>query len=109
VQIDRRGTVDPKTGDVTISGIVTCSREVPVELFGEVEQRIGRSIGIARFFIFLETCDGETRWTTTTSSDIFLFVGGRAGVSATGFAGDPITGEFVFDETSRTVLLRGSK
>jgi hypothetical protein len=105
--IDSAGKVDPKTGTVTISGTVTCSREVPVFVFMDLKQTIGRAKGEGAGFVDL-TCTGQTKWTSSPiQSSSLLFTGGRADVHA--FAGvfDELRGEFIGDEESKTVRLVG--
>lgn len=106
--IDSAGSVNPKTGVATISGTLGCSREVSAELFFDLKQRKGRSIGTGSSFTPF-VCDGETRWSATVSSPTLLFTGGRADVSAFAFTFDPIRGEFVSDDAARMVKLRGGK
>lgn len=106
--IDPIGTVNPRTGVATISGTIICSRELSVELSVDMKQKIGRSTGTGSSSESF-TCDGETRWSATISSENILFVGGRAHVSAFAFAFDPLTGEFVADDASADVRLRGSR
>jgi hypothetical protein len=106
--IDRIGAVNPRTGVATISGTVVCSREAHVGVFVDMQQKIGRSLGSGSSFESF-TCDGETRWSATVSSENILFVGGRAHVSASAFAFDPLTGEFVFDDATADIKLRGSR
>ena len=107
ITIDSAGLVDPKTGTVIISGIVTCSREVPVFAFVDLKQTIGRVKGEGTGSVDL-TCNGLTKWSSSPiQSSSILFTGGRADVHA--FAGvfDELRGEFIGDEASKTVRLVG--
>lgn len=106
--IDRIGLVNPRTGVATISGTVTCSREAHAGVFVDLQQKLGRSLGSGSS-IESFTCDGQTRWSAIVSSENILFVGGRAHVSASAFAFDPSTGEFVFDDAVADIKLRGSR
>jgi hypothetical protein len=106
--IDRFGKVDASTGVATITGTVTCSRPVRVQLFGDVRQRLGRSFLRGNLFEVVE-CDGLARWEVQVFGNDGLFVGGRAEVSAFSNTEDPTTGEEVFDDASGTVILRGAR
>ena len=114
-------TVDPigyftKEGDAVISGTVTCTGEAEfVDLFGELEQQVGR-FTISGFFFLSSfegeengegpvlTCDGSTQsWTATVDGESGLFRGGKATLTAEVFA----CGFFdcTFEEVSETIRL----
>jgi hypothetical protein len=99
--INPTGSVDPKTGVATISGTVTCSEPVPVDLNGPVQQRIGRTFLNGFFFNFFE-CDGVTPWEVEVAAGDGLFVAGRLQVSARAFAIDRD-----FTAVTTTVRLKG--
>jgi hypothetical protein len=102
LSVDSRDKVAPKTGIVTLSGTVTCSREGSVEIGAILSQRIGRVLISGLGFTEAEVdCSGVTRWTLTLSADNGLFTGGRANVDAAAFSG------FEFLEIRSTVHLRG--
>jgi hypothetical protein len=101
LSVDARDKVKPRTGDVTLSGTVTCSREGSVEIGAFLSQSIGRVRLSGSGFILVD-CSGETPWTMTISGDNGLFVGGRANVDVVAFGPN---GEFL--DVQRTVLLRG--
>jgi hypothetical protein len=67
VSIDPTGTVNPKTGIVTVSGTVECSTPSPVDISGDVTQRAGR-VTIQGFFggvIFCAGGEEPTPWSFT--------------------------------------------
>jgi len=45
-----QATVDPQTGEVTLSGTITCSEPAQVEVFGELRQEVGRIFTVRSFF-----------------------------------------------------------
>jgi hypothetical protein len=98
--VDSRDKVAPRTGIVTLSGTVTCSREGSVSIFAFVSQRVGRVLISGAGFTGVD-CSGVTRWTMTISGDNGLFAGGRANVGASVFAPDS------YLEVQKTVNLRG--
>ena len=104
--IDPTGRVQPSTGVATISGTVTCSQPVSMEVFGELRQRLGRSLLRGSFDAVVD-CDGGTTWRADVHLDNGLFVAGRAEVSALAEAEDPGTGDFVIARASAAVRLRG--
>jgi hypothetical protein len=99
--IDPRGSVNAATGEVTISGTVTCAEPLSGVLDGSVRQRIGRTFITGFFFTEFE-CDGETSWQVQLVADNGLFAGGRVEVSASAFAFDRD-----FTQASATVRLSG--
>jgi hypothetical protein len=104
--VNPAGSVDGKTGIVTISGTVTCSRPVFVELFGGVRQRSGRVFINASFDTSFQ-CDGVTSWTAQTHDATGLFTGGQGQVSIFAQFFDPVTQEEASLEESATVRLSG--
>jgi hypothetical protein len=99
--IDPTGSVNAATGEVTISGTITCAEPVSGTLDGFIRQRIGRVFLFGGFFTFFE-CDGVTSWQVQVVADGGLFVGGRVEVNANAFAFDRD-----FTQQSATVRLRG--
>lgn len=104
--IDPLGTVDARTGVATVGGTVTCSQPVPLDLFGDLSQRLGRSISGAFFDIGVQ-CDGQTTWRADVPPENGLFVAGRVAVTAVANAEDPMTGEIVEARAAATVRLKG--
>ena len=109
VKIDPVGAVVAKTGDVSISGTVTCNKPAFVDLSGDLQQRAGRVI-IQGYFSGFVACTGQTPWTApwtaTMAGENGIFKGGWAGVSVNAFAFMP--GELASDQASASVQLRGS-
>jgi hypothetical protein len=99
--IDPTGSVNAATGEVTISGTITCAEPVSGTLDGFIRQRFGRVFLTGGFFTFFE-CDGVTSWQVQVVGDNGLFAGGRVEVTANAFAFDR---DFIRDST--TVRLSG--
>jgi len=68
VAIDPGGRLDPRTGDVTVGGIVTCSRPAPVALEIALGQSTGGSPDRARAAVVNVDCAGTTSWSATLST-----------------------------------------
>jgi hypothetical protein len=51
-------TIQPKTGEVTLVGTVTCAQPSDVEIWGELSQNIGRKTIVTGFFGFFTYCAG---------------------------------------------------
>jgi hypothetical protein len=103
--INPTGTVNPRTGEVTVSGTVECSQDSEFQISGEVGQRAGRAI-IRGFFSESITCTGgeePIEWTATLQGENGRFVAGRAAVAATADCDCNV------DSVSTTVQLRGSR
>jgi hypothetical protein len=107
VSIDPVGSVVARDGTVTLSGTVTCSRPVFVELFGGMEQRAGRLIIQGFYFDFIE-CDGLSAWSATFQGHNGIFKPGKGDAFVEAFVFDPEEDEFFFDFTEASVRLRGS-
>lgn len=104
--IDEVGSVDPRTGVATISGTLTCSRPVFVDLFGVLRDRIGR-IRIEAFFSGFFFCEGSTPWAAQVIAENALLVGGPTDISVAAVFFDPDSEDFVIVEQEATVRLRG--
>jgi len=75
VTVREDGMVDNKTGAVSLSGIVSCSRPVRVELRGTISQVIGT-------FVTSVACDAAgTIWSAVTAGDNGTLAPGSASVS----------------------------
>ena len=96
--VDPSGTVDAKTGVVTLRGTVSCSEPVTTTVDGFIVQRIGRTLVRSGFFTIIE-CDGVTPWEVQVFPDNGLFVGGRIEATVNSFAFDR-------DFTSQTTTVR---
>jgi hypothetical protein len=94
---------------------VTCSQPAFVQVFGQLRQENGGTV-ITGFFGTFVLCDGTTPWSANVSvaptlnrgRSVALPVGGPSTVTATVFAVDPETGEFVQRNLGADVILRGS-
>jgi hypothetical protein len=101
--IDPTGSVNASTGEVTISGTITCAEPVSGTLDGFIRQRFGRFFVTGGFFTFFECDEDEvTSWQVQVVGDNGLFAGGRVEVTANAFAFDQ---DFI--QVSTTVRLRG--
>jgi uncharacterized protein DUF6299 len=85
--VDPVGTFDPKSGNATVSGTVTCTGVADFSgINGDLTQTVGR-FTISGFFFSSFVCDGTTQsWTATVTSSNGRFGGGQATVRATAFA-----------------------
>ena len=112
-------TIDPvgffqKDGDAVVSGTFTCTGEAEfIDMFGQLQQRVGRFSINGFFGLFGEeeppeengepvlTCDGTTQdWTATVDAENGLFRGGKATVEAEVFACGPFDcSESIVSET----------
>lgn len=104
VDVDSTGSVIARNGTVTLTGTVTCSRPSDVVVFGDVEQRAGRTL-IRGFFDTVVSCDGTTEWEATFEGENGIFKPGKADASVFAFAFD----EEAFAADSTTVRLRGTR
>lgn len=108
------GSVDPTTGEATLTGFVTCSQPVFVTLSGQLKQ-MHAGTPISGFFSVFIPCNGTIPWSVTVQTVPFLFHGrsaalftaGKASVFASAFAFDPDTGEFIQRNLTATITLRG--
>jgi hypothetical protein len=107
VSINPTGEVSPRTGQVTVSGTVSCSEDSDIFLSGEVTQRAGR-VTIQGFFFDSVSCAGgeePTPWSVPFEGQNGRFVGGRASVIVVAEGCGIITCDQ--DQESRTVRLTG--
>ena len=95
--VDANGKVNPKTGEATISGTITCNHEAD---FGEVDVSLRQSIG--RFTIHGFGFDGpacgptSTDWFASVAGDNGKFTAGRATADASAFACDAFSCDDAF-------------
>lgn len=114
----RFGSVSPTTGASALSGSVSCSQPGFVTVFGQLRQTRGGTT-LTGFFSTFVPCSGTG--TESWSADVFvqpalfrgravaLLVAGPATVSASVFAFDPETGEFVQRDFVAHVILKGGQ
>ncbi len=113
VNVDPRGTFDPRTGAATVTGTYTCAASDGgiVEyafLDAQLSQRAGRVYIQGGGFLEPLTCDGsQQQWTITTEWSNGLFKGGKA--DARIFAEACGAGSCGFFEEVRTVALSAAK
>ena len=114
--LDRFSSVQPSTGEVTVNGSAICSSPSFVQVNGAVRQaRAGNQV--AGYFSAFVQCDGVTAWTAPVvySIELFngraaaLFTGGRADVTASAYAFDPIEGTSISRNAAASVTLRGGR
>jgi hypothetical protein len=102
--IDPVATVDQRTGKVTISLTITCSRDAWIDLEVELAQRHGRRL-IEGFLYDSLVCLGEVAWTDTTQVQTGAFVPGRA-VATVGASAITEDLDFAFEEETAELRLR---
>jgi hypothetical protein len=107
ISLDPTGSVDPQTGIATVRGTVTCSRPAYVDLFGILQDRVGR-VRVEAVFGGFAYCDGTARWEAQVFAQNAYLVGGPVQVTVQAAFYDPQTGEFVVDDASSRVVLRGA-
>jgi hypothetical protein len=105
LEVDRFGSVDPRTGIATLRGTVSCSRLAFVNLFGMLETSWAR-LRVEGFFSSFLQCDGTVPWEADVRANVLLS-GGPVSVSAQAFFFDPRSGESTLETVSATVNLRG--
>lgn len=103
VTVDPVARVVAKSGEVTITGTVTCREPTPVFQDILVVQRAGR-LTLSAFAFVDVACDGVTPWSTTLSAENGIFKGGRATVEVFSFSLDDESTA----EVEATVQLKGS-
>lgn len=107
--VDPVGGVRPSTGTAWLTGTVTCSAPVSVDLFGALEQRAGRSTIRGFGFDFL-ACDGATPFELEITGDNGSFAGGRAHAFVEAFAcSDDDFDSCSFESVEQEVRLRGGR
>jgi hypothetical protein len=106
VSINPTGTVSARTGEVTISGTVTCSDATTVELNGDVQQTRGRSTTQQSLQEFVSCAAGEepTPWSATFTAENGRFIAGQASVTINAIQCSG-AGCAILDQESKTVQL----
>jgi hypothetical protein len=107
VTIDPTGTVNPRTGVVTITGTFTCANTNTNSAFIDVSvtQRVGRFTVDGQGQGLVGPCDGESHsWRFDVTGRTGSFAGGRADVYASLFACGSVG--CVDDEATQTLLLQ---
>jgi len=109
------GSVDPTTGVAVINGTITCNRPAFVQFSGQLKRNLGTGVVSGFFFTFVP-CNGTSAWSATVGSvpsllhgrSASIFVPGKADVTASAFAFDPDTSDFVHSNIITSVVLQGS-
>lgn len=111
VVVNPQGTVKRQTGQVTLSGTVTCSAATTAYINGTASQRAGRfSIAQGGFSTSTACTTTATPWNATVSSGTATpFNQGQAQVDGTVSAYDPNYGSSVTKNVSTVVNLGTSK
>jgi hypothetical protein len=79
--VNKTGSVNTKTGVATISGTLTCSREVYVDVSGTLKQLFAKRVYITGSFYVTVDCKApSTKWSVTVTGDNGRF--GAGDVSA---------------------------
>jgi hypothetical protein len=95
VAIDSRARLDPRTGDFTVGGTVTCTRPVPVALDLMLAQSKGESPTRVRAAAVVVDCTGATIWSATLSGDGHRLRPQDASLTVEASAHDDLTGRTV--------------
>lgn len=106
--LDAVGRVDARTGTAWLTGTVACSGAEFVELFGSLEQRVGRFIIRGFGFDFL-LCDGTTPFELEIRGETGRLAGGRAHASVEALACTEDFEDCAFDFVELDVHLRGGR
>ncbi len=100
VSIDPRGSVVPKTGEVTIRGTVTCSEPTMLGMESGLRQRSGRLYIDGWGFTELQ-CDESATWEITIADATGMFTGGKADAQVYAFSVDQPDGYGFAEQTVR--------
>jgi hypothetical protein len=104
--VDPKGTIVSKTGEVTVTGTVSCSLPADVFIDVAIQQRAGRVLIQGEAFGDVQ-CDGTTAWSATGQGFNGIFKGGSAQVDA---IADGSNGpQSAFTETFATIKLSGGR
>ena len=83
--IDKTAVID-RSGQVTVSGTVSCSRPLPVDVSGSLKQLFANRVTISGTFSTHFDCAApQTRWSVATHGDNGNFAAGNATESATAY------------------------
>jgi hypothetical protein len=75
--VNKTGSVNQKTGVATISGTLTCSREISVDVSGTAKQLFARRVYITGSFYLNVDCKApSTKWSVNVTGDNGRFGGG---------------------------------
>lgn len=120
LQIDPFGSVKPTTGNVIVSGTVSCNQEAYVSGWGYIQQKVGNGLIQGYIYISGGCAPGvPLSWTSTVYSQpvqetgggraATLFTGGKATLSAQVSGWTPYFNEYASDNTTGEVILRGGR
>jgi hypothetical protein len=107
VAIDPIGRVNPRTGVAQVSGTFTCTGLDFVDIFGELQQPVGRFTirGFFGFFAEGSSCDGTPQpWAADVSGENGKFAPGKATARVSAFGCGPLG--CADDSEERTIRLR---
>ena len=97
LSLDATGSFDPRLGNATVGGTVTCNQPAEVEVSGQLRQKLRRRIIVGSFSTHI-SCDGETPWSAIARSDLWAFgrgpaeiLGGASGCGSTNCDDDQAT------------------
>lgn len=111
VTVDPTGFVNAKTGVATITGTVTCTDADFVDVFTQLDQRIGSRATLSGFGDFVtdgSLCTGTPQpWSSDVVPQGGHFAGGKSASFSFSIACGVVECAFGFDE--QTVKLRGGK
>jgi hypothetical protein len=107
-------SVVPTSGEVTVRGVVNCSRPAFVNIFGQLRQQHADAV-VTGFFSASVFCNGTAPWTASVQTPLApfhgraasLFTGGKAEVTGSASAFDFENSEFVQRNFAVPIKLRG--
>ena len=103
VQVDRRAVLNPRTGQVTLTGRIRSNRAVNFSLAGTLSQNRGRNRRCSADFRVDALCPGTASWSAILPAPEQPFDWGAVKVSLAAFAYDPEEGDAA-DSLLQTVV-----
>lgn len=104
IATDPTGTVD-RQGLATVSGSVSCSLPVTVEVRGSLRQQVRRKRVSLGYFRTTVDCDGSGTWTADVQGQTGVYRRGDARLSASALYDDPVRGDQSFATSTQTIRL----
>jgi hypothetical protein len=104
VELDSRGSVDPRTGNAVVRGTIVCNQDATASLWGSLRQPVGRTGSLRGEFALGTSCSAQRRgWSATVEPYSGRYVGGTASASAQAYASNGVTD--ASDHDSATIRL----
>ena len=114
VTVDPTGSVNTRTGVVTVRGTFTCNHANTVGAsVDELTQTVGRfkftGSAMSNADSYIDPCDGQSHpWTATVSSASGKFAGGKATITVSAWAYNPYD-EYSTDYVTQVIQLKAGK